>query len=139
MDIHNFFLILFLILISARILGEVFARIGIPSVVGELSADILLGVSGLGIIEVNDVLKVLAEIGIILLLFEVGLETDLKRLKEAGLKSLTVALFGAIFPFVLSPRRLLSLRPNSLCRSVYRRYTDSNKHRNYAEGFKRHP
>jgi len=102
MDIHNFFLILFLILISARILGEVFARIGIPSVVGELSAGILLGVSGFGIIEVNDVLKVLAEIGIILLLFEVGLETDLKRLKEAGLKSLTVALFGAIFPFVLS-------------------------------------
>lgn len=102
MDIHDFFLILFLILITARILGELFARIGIPSVLGELSAGILLGVSGFGIIEVNDVLKVLAEIGIILLLFEVGLETDLKRLKEAGMKSLTVALFGAIFPFLLS-------------------------------------
>lgn len=102
MDIHNFFLMLFLILITARILGELFARIGIPSVLGELSAGILLGVSGLGIIEVNDVLKVLAEIGIILLLFEVGLETDLKRLKEAGLKSLVVALFGAFFPFILS-------------------------------------
>jgi Kef-type K+ transport system membrane component KefB len=102
MDVHNFFLTLFLILVSARILGEVFARMGIPSVLGELSAGILLGVSGFGIIEVNDVLKVLAEIGIILLLFEVGLETDIKRLKEAGAKSLIVALFGAIFPFTVS-------------------------------------
>ena len=102
MDIHNFFLTLFLILITARILGELFAHLGVPSVLGELSAGVLLGVSGLGIIEVNDVLKVLAEIGIILLLFEVGLETDLKRLKEAGKKSLVVALFGALFPFIIS-------------------------------------
>lgn len=102
MDIHNFFLILFLILVSARILGEVFARMGIPSVLGELSAGILLGVSGLGFIEVSDVLKVLAEIGILLLLFEIGLETDMQRLKEAGPKSIIVALFGAVFPFTVS-------------------------------------
>ena len=93
---------LFLILVTARILGELFAKIGIPSVLGELSAGILLGVSGFGIIEVNDVLKVLAEIGIILLLFEVGLETDIKRLKEAGSKAIVVALFGVIFPFSAS-------------------------------------
>ena len=102
MDIHNFFLMLFLILVTARILGELFAKVGIPSVLGELSAGILLGVSGLGIIEVNDVLKVLAEIGIILLLFEVGLETDIKRLKEAGSKAIVVALFGVVFPFSAS-------------------------------------
>ena len=102
MDAHNFFLILFLILVTARILGEVFARMGIPSVLGELSAGILLGVSGLGLIEVNDVLKVLAEIGILLLLFEIGLDTDIQRLKEAGPKSIIVALFGAVFPFTVS-------------------------------------
>jgi Kef-type K+ transport system membrane component KefB len=102
MDAHNFFLILFLILVTARILGEVFARMGIPSVLGELSAGILLGVSGLGLIEVNDVLKILAEIGILLLLFEIGLDTDIKRLKEAGSKSIIVALFGAVFPFTVS-------------------------------------
>ncbi|WP_024955883.1 cation:proton antiporter [Sulfurospirillum arcachonense] len=102
MDIHNFFLMLFLILVSARILGELFAKVGIPSVLGELSAGILLGVSGFGIIDVNDVLKVLAEIGIILLLFEVGLETDVKRLREAGSKAIVVALFGVIFPFSAS-------------------------------------
>jgi Kef-type K+ transport system membrane component KefB len=102
MDVHNFFLILFLILVTARILGELFARIGIPSVLGELSAGILLGVSGFGLIEVNDVLKVLAEIGILLLLFEIGLETDIQRLKEAGGKAVIVALFGAVFPFTVS-------------------------------------
>ena len=102
MDVHNFFLILFLILMTARILGELFARLGIPSVLGELSAGILLGVSGFGMIEVNDVLKVLAEIGILLLLFEIGLETDIHRLKEAGGKAFIVALFGAVFPFTVS-------------------------------------
>ncbi|CAA6823040.1 MAG: GerN [uncultured Sulfurovum sp.] len=102
MDVHNFFLILFLILITARILGEIFARMQMPSVLGELSAGILLGVSGLGLIEVNDVLKVLAEIGILLLLFEIGLDTDIKRLKDAGSKSVIVAIVGAVFPFTLS-------------------------------------
>ena len=99
MDVHNFFLTLFLILVCARIFGELFERIGIPSVLGELSAGLVLGVSGLGLVEVGDILKVLAEIGIILLLFEVGLETDVNRLKEAGPKATIVALFGIIFPF----------------------------------------
>jgi Kef-type K+ transport system membrane component KefB len=102
MDVHNFFLVLFLILVTARILGELFARIGIPSVLGELSAGILLGVSGLGLIEVNDVLKVLAEIGILLLLFEIGLDTDIQRLKAAGGKAIVVAIFGVVLPFLVS-------------------------------------
>ena len=99
MDVHNFFLTLFLILITARILGEIFARAGMPSVLGELSAGILLGSSVLGIVEPNEILKILAEIGIILLLFEVGLETDFTRLKNAGAKSLVVAIMGVILPF----------------------------------------
>jgi Kef-type K+ transport system membrane component KefB len=100
MEIDNFFLTLFLILVTARILGELFARLGIPSVLGELSAGILLGVSVLGLVEVNDVLKVLAEIGILLLLFEIGLDTDVQRLKDAGPKSIVVALLGVVFPFL---------------------------------------
>jgi len=99
METHDFFLTLFLILIVARFLGELFARYGIPSVLGELFAGILLGSSILGIVEPNEILKILAEIGIILLLFEVGLETDFKRLKDAGPKSLVVALLGVILPF----------------------------------------
>ena len=101
MDAHNFFLTLFLILIVARILGELFARFGIPSVLGELFAGILLGSSILGIVEPNEILKILAEIGIILLLFEVGLETDFHRLKDAGSKSFIVAISGVVLPFIL--------------------------------------
>ncbi len=119
MDIHNFFLILFLILVTARILGELFARIGIPAVLGELSAGILLGVSGFGLIGVNDVLKVLSEIGILLLLFEIGLDTDIQRLKEAGAKSVIVALFGAVFPFTVSALVSYSVFDLSLVVSLF--------------------
>jgi len=99
METHDFFLTLFLILIVARFLGELFARFGIPSVLGELFAGILLGSSILGIVQPNEILKILAEIGIILLLFEVGLETDFKRLKDAGFKSFVVAILGVVLPF----------------------------------------
>jgi Kef-type K+ transport system membrane component KefB len=102
MEVHEFFLTLFLILVSARILGELFARMGIPAVLGELSAGILLGASFLELIAVNDILKILAEVGIILLLFEVGLHTDLKRLKAAGKEATIVALFGVIAPFMMA-------------------------------------
>ncbi len=101
MEVHDFFLMLFLILISARLLGELFARLNIPPVLGELFAGVLLGASGFNLIQPNEILKVLAEIGIILLLFEVGLETDVQRLKDAGKKSFVVAVLGVIFPFVL--------------------------------------
>lgn len=100
MEAHDFFLTLFLILIVARFLGELFARLGIPSVLGELFAGILLGSSILGIVEPNEVLKILAEIGIILLLFEVGIETDYERLKNAGKKSFIVAILGVLVPFI---------------------------------------
>lgn len=99
-DVSGFFLTLFLILIVARFLGELFARYNIPSVLGELFAGILLGSSVLGLIQPNEILKVLAEIGIILLLFEVGLETDFERLKSAGKKSLIVAILGVCLPFI---------------------------------------
>ena len=99
MEVHNFFLTLFLIILVARVLGELFARFGIPSVLGELFAGILLGSSVLGIVQPNEILKIMAEIGIILLLFEVGLETDFQRLKNAGAKSFVVAILGVVLPF----------------------------------------
>lgn len=99
MEAHNFLLTLFLIILVARILGEVFARFGIPSVLGELFAGVLLGSSILGLVQPNEILKILAEIGIILLLFEVGLDTDFQRLKNAGLKSFVVAILGVVLPF----------------------------------------
>ena len=64
-------------------------------------AGVLLGPSLLGWIEPIEAIKLMAEIGIILLLFEVGLETDPKQLAKSGLKSIVVALAGFIVPFLL--------------------------------------
>ncbi|SNZ06549.1 transporter, CPA2 family [Persephonella hydrogeniphila] len=99
MEMHEFILALLLILVSARVFAEIFSYLKIPPVLGEVFAGILIGPSVLGIVEVNEIIKILAEIGIILLLFEVGLETDLKKLQKEGSKSVIVAIFGAVVPF----------------------------------------
>lgn len=99
MSTHAIFLDLFLILVTARILGELFARIGIPAVLGEVGAGVLLGVSVLGWVTPGETLRVLAEIGIVLLLFEIGLDTDVQRLVHTGRKSLVIAVAGAVIPF----------------------------------------
>ncbi|MRI83184.1 MAG: sodium:proton antiporter [Nitratiruptor sp.] len=97
----NIFLILLLVLFSAKLFGEIFRKLSLPPVLGELLAGIILGPSALGWVELNEVLKLLAEIGIILLLFEVGFETDIKRLMQAGWMSVVVALAGFVLPFIL--------------------------------------
>jgi Kef-type K+ transport system membrane component KefB len=100
-DTHIFFLQLLAILLMARLLAEVAVRLELPSVIGELLAGVILGPSLLGWLQPNEVLKLLAEIGIILLLFEVGLETDIRRLANSGQKSLVVAIGGFFVPFIL--------------------------------------
>lgn len=100
-NIQNFFLQLVIILFIARVLGELAARLNIPAVIGELFAGILIGPSILNLIELNEIIQLLAEIGIILLLFEVGLQTDIGRLAKTGSKPFLVAIGGVIFPFLL--------------------------------------
>ena len=101
MEAAEFFIILAGILIAARLAGEVASRFGAPSVIGELAAGILLGPSVLGWVEATEIIRLLAEIGIILLLFEVGLETDVSRLAKTGGRSVAVALGGFFVPFLL--------------------------------------
>lgn len=101
METHEFFLYLLIILLTARVFAELATRLQAPSVIGELFAGVVLGPSILGWIEPLEVIKLMAEIGIILLLFEVGLETDAKRLVRTGAKSLVVALSGFTLPLVL--------------------------------------
>lgn len=98
---HDFFLYLFIILLTARIFAELATRLQAPSVIGELFAGVALGPSLLGWIEPVEAIKLMAEIGIILLLFEVGLATDVKRLVRTGLKSIVVAISGFILPLAL--------------------------------------
>lgn len=101
MELHQFFLFLAIILISARLLSETVARFGIPSVIGELLAGLLIGPSLLGWVSPDTTMKLLAEIGIILLLFEVGMDTDLSRLARSGSKPIVVAVLGFTLPFAL--------------------------------------
>ncbi len=101
MDAAQFFIQLAGILIAARLAGEAATRLGVPSVLGELAAGIVLGPSMLGWIAPTEIIRLLAEIGIILLLFEVGLETDVSRLARSGSRSVAVALGGFIAPFLL--------------------------------------
>lgn len=101
MEIHQFFLFFAIILISARVLSETVARFGVPAVIGELLAGLIVGPSLLGWVTPDATMSLLAEIGIILLLFEVGMDTDLNRLARSGSKPVVVALVGFILPFIL--------------------------------------
>jgi len=94
-------------LVLAKLGGEVFERIGQPAVLGELISGIVLGnlvLFGFNQAEplkTNEIIAALAEIGVIILLFEVGLESDLKEMLEVGWSSLLVAVLGVIAPFLL--------------------------------------
>lgn len=101
MELHQFFLLFAIVLISARIFSETVARFGIPSVIGELLAGLLVGPSLLGWVTPDTTMKLLAEIGIILLLFEVGMDTNLSRLVRSGSKPYIVAVAGFVLPFGL--------------------------------------
>lgn len=105
MDIAGFLLALAAILIAAKVLGELAERIGQPAVLGELVAGVLLGGSGMGIVPhdgvAGDLVHFLAELGVLLLLFEIGLETDLRELFRVGPASLAVAVVGVVLPFGL--------------------------------------
>ncbi|RTZ73617.1 MAG: cation:proton antiporter [Gammaproteobacteria bacterium] len=101
METHTFFLQLLIILVAARLFAEIAVHLGAPAVIGELTAGIILGPSLLGWIQPNEIIRYLAEIGILLLLFEVGLDTDMRKLMNTGRSSAIVALGGFIIPFVL--------------------------------------
>jgi Kef-type K+ transport system membrane component KefB len=102
-DVARFFLILAAILAAAKVLGEAAERIGQPAVLGELLAGVLLGGSVLGLVPAGgveaEVIHVLAELGVLLLLFEIGLETDLREMFRVGPAALAVALVGIALPF----------------------------------------
>ncbi|MBA3892474.1 MAG: cation:proton antiporter [Gemmatimonadales bacterium] len=103
LDVARFFLVLAAILVAAKAFGELAERIGQPAVLGELLAGVLLGGSVLGIVPADgmeaELIHVLAELGVLLLLFEIGLETDLKEMFRVGPAALAVAMVGIVVPF----------------------------------------
>jgi Na+:H+ antiporter len=98
-DLSAVLLALAAALVGAKVFGELAERIGQPAVLGELLAGVILGPSVLNLVPLSDGIFLLAEIGVILLLFEVGLETDLVELVRVGGPALAVALTGMVLPF----------------------------------------
>jgi len=86
-------------LLGAKLFGSLAERVGQPAVLGELLAGVILGPSVVGLVPLSDGVFLLAEIGVILLLFEVGLETDLEELVRVGGPALAVAVTGMALPF----------------------------------------
>jgi Kef-type K+ transport system membrane component KefB len=92
---------LFAIFVSAKVVGELFERMSLPSVLGEILAGAILGPYALGWIPTSDIIHSVAELGAIFVLFSAGLETSPGELIRTGKQSATVALAGIIVPFVL--------------------------------------
>ncbi|HDR3489949.1 TPA: cation:proton antiporter [Bacillus wiedmannii] len=99
MDFEFFFQIA-LILLSTKLAGDLSVRLGQPSVLGKLIVGIVIGPAILGWIENSELLTQLSNVGVILLMFMAGLETDLEELNANRNSSLAVALGGIILPFL---------------------------------------
>ncbi|MDX6626234.1 MAG: hypothetical protein QOE56_1223 [Solirubrobacterales bacterium] len=91
---------LFLVLLAAKLGDEVFKRIGQPAIVGEILGGVLIGPSVLNWVDVSEVLRVFSELGVVFLLFWVGLETRLSEMKAVGRIAVTVGSAGVVLPFL---------------------------------------
>jgi len=92
---------LFIIFTSAKIMGELFERFKQPALIGEILAGVILGPYLLNMIPQQEVYQVLAEIGVMVLLFTVGLHIKVEDILKVGGRSTLVAVLGVVFPFVL--------------------------------------
>jgi len=97
---YEFFFEIALILLSTKFAGDLSVKLGQPSVLGKLIVGIVIGPAVLGWIENSELLTQLSNVGVILLMFIAGLETDLKELNESRNSSLAVAVGGIVLPFV---------------------------------------
>ena len=98
---YTYLLGLAIILLSTKLFGLVTEKIHMPQVVGALLAGIILGPSGIGILENTDFFVKTAEIGVILLMFLAGIDTDLEEMKNTGLQACVIAVLGVFIPMVL--------------------------------------
>lgn len=90
-----------IILLASKIAGDVSVRLGQPSVLGKLLIGIVLGPSVLGLVHDTEILEELSQIGVILLMFIAGLETDIDEFKRTGKASSFVGIGGIIVPLLL--------------------------------------
>ena len=98
-DHSGVILSLFVMLAAAKIMAEVFERLKQPAVLGEILAGILIGPSLLGWVAPSELITILAEIGVIFLLFTVGLETKPQAIFQVGKRAVMVGVLGVLLPF----------------------------------------
>lgn len=99
-DVGALLLALAALFIGTQLLGELAQRIGQPAVLGELLAGVLLGGSVLGIVDPGEpVIAALGQLGVLVLLFTIGLETDVRALARVGSSALAVGVAGVLLPF----------------------------------------
>ena len=98
MEDYSYLISIALILLSTKILGLFSKVVRLPQVVGALLAGIILGPACLGIVHSTEMLSNLSEIGVIVLMFAAGLETDIDELKRSGKASFLIALIGVLVP-----------------------------------------
>ena len=132
METYEIFKDLAIILISAKLCGLLAGKLHAPQVVGEIIAGLLIGPSILGLVQQNELISGMAEIGVVLLMFFAGLQTNLRDLMRTGWKALLIACAGVFVPPCrrLSPsQRLLWLCSRRffsvLCLCFYRCHYDS--------------
>ena len=101
MESYTYLLLLALILLSTKVFGLVTEKIHMPQVVGALLAGIILAPSGFGVLQSTDFLVKTAEIGVIMLMFTAGIDTDLEEVKRTGVQALVIATAGVIIPLLL--------------------------------------
>lgn len=97
---YSFLLSLALILLFTKIFGIATAHVHLPQVVGALLAGILLGPSGIGLLQQSDFLVKTAEIGVIMLMFLAGIDTDINELKHTGPAACLIAAAGVFVPII---------------------------------------
>ena len=101
MDGVRFLLDLTILLFIAKVFGLVAKRIGVPEVVGQIVAGLLLGPAILNIVTESDFLQQMAEIGVMMIMFEAGLDTNLDEMRKTGIKAAVIAFMGVIVPITL--------------------------------------
>ncbi|MCR5774115.1 MAG: cation:proton antiporter [Lachnospiraceae bacterium] len=90
-----------IIIISAKLFGIIARKLKAPQVAGEIVAGLLIGPSLFNLVTESDFLSGMAEIGVILLMFSAGLETDIDNLKKSGIKATVIACAGVSIPLIL--------------------------------------
>ncbi|WP_297548522.1 cation:proton antiporter [Thermococcus sp.] len=94
------FLELALILVTAKLSGYLSSRVGLPAAMGQILGGIIIGASFLDLVAYDEGVRLISDIGVVMLLFLAGLETDIEEFRRVGFPSFVIASLGVVVPFL---------------------------------------